>query len=91
MKNRRFDCYRRRVGDLGRNVFLRRRQISNSRELATAAGVTANTVTRIENGADAKQSTIEALKRALEAAGVIFLADGETVDGGPGVRLRTCG
>nr|WP_245481903.1 helix-turn-helix transcriptional regulator [Mesorhizobium sp. M7A.F.Ce.TU.012.03.2.1] len=65
--------------------------MSNSRELATAAGVTANTVTRIENGADAKQSTIEALKRALEAAGVIFLADGETVDGGPGVRLRTCG
>ena len=27
------------------------------RELAAKAGVTANTVTRIENGADAKQST----------------------------------
>lgn len=59
------------------------------RELAAAAGVTANTVTRIEKGADAKQSTIDALKSALETAGVIFLADGETVDGGPGVRLRT--
>ncbi|TIO04588.1 MAG: helix-turn-helix transcriptional regulator [Mesorhizobium sp.] len=58
------------------------------RELAAAAGVTANTVTRIENGADAKQSTIDALRAALEAAGVIFLADGQNVDGGPGVRLK---
>ncbi|TIV11158.1 MAG: transcriptional regulator, partial [Mesorhizobium sp.] len=33
----------------------------------------ANTVTRIEKGADAKQSTMDALKGALEAAGVIFL------------------
>jgi transcriptional regulator with XRE-family HTH domain len=52
------------------------------RELAAKAGVTANTVTRIENGADAKQSTIDALQRALEAAGVEF-TNGEQ----PGVRL----
>lgn len=57
------------------------------RELAAAAGVTANTVTRIENGADAKQSTIEAIRSALETAGVVFLADGQNVDGGVGVRL----
>jgi len=42
------------------------------RELAQKAGVTANTVTRIENGADAKQSTLNRLQRALEAAGVEF-------------------
>ena len=42
------------------------------RELAEKAGVTANTVTRIENGADAKQSTINRLKDALETAGVEF-------------------
>ena len=55
------------------------------RELAEKAGVTANTVTRIENGADAKQSTIEAMQRVMEAAGVIFIpANGEDV----GVRLR---
>jgi transcriptional regulator with XRE-family HTH domain len=55
------------------------------RDLAKKAGVTANTVTRIENGADAKQSTMEKLKNALEAAGVEFIdEDG----GGPGVRLR---
>jgi transcriptional regulator with XRE-family HTH domain len=52
------------------------------RELAKKAGVTANTVTRIENGSDAKQSTMDALQRALEAAGVEF-TNGEQ----PGVRL----
>jgi transcriptional regulator with XRE-family HTH domain len=52
------------------------------RELAEKAGVTANTVTRIENGADAKQSTIDALQRALEAAGVEFTNGNQ-----PGVRL----
>lgn len=56
------------------------------RELAAKAGVTANTVTRIENGADAKQSTIEALKRALEAVGIEF-TNGER----PGVRLTSAG
>ena len=55
------------------------------RDLAEKAGVTANTVTRIENGADSKQSTIDAMRQALEAAGVLFIAEnGE----GPGVRLR---
>jgi len=55
------------------------------RELADRAGVTANTVTRIENGADAKQSTIDRLQAALEAAGVEFIDEN---GGGPGVRLR---
>jgi transcriptional regulator with XRE-family HTH domain len=52
------------------------------RELAERAGVTANTVTRIENGSDAKQSTMDALQRALEAGGVEFTS-GER----PGVRM----
>ena len=52
------------------------------RELAAKAGVTANTVTRIENGSDAKQSTINALQRALEVAGIEF-TNGDQ----PGVRL----
>jgi transcriptional regulator with XRE-family HTH domain len=52
------------------------------RELAEKASVTANTVTRIENGADAKQSTMDALQGALEAAGVEF-TNGDQ----PGVRL----
>ena len=52
------------------------------RELAKKAGLTANTVTRVENGADAKQSTINRLQSALEAAGVEF-TNGDQ----PGVRL----
>ena len=52
------------------------------RELAKKAGITANTVTRIENGADAKQSTVDRLQRALEAAGVEFTNSDQ-----PGVRL----
>jgi transcriptional regulator with XRE-family HTH domain len=55
------------------------------RELAEKAGVTANTVTRIENGSDARQSTMDSLQQALEAAGVEFI---EENGGGPGVRLR---
>jgi transcriptional regulator with XRE-family HTH domain len=55
------------------------------RDLAKKAGVTANTVTRIENGADAKQSTLDKLQHALEAAGIEFIDEN---GGGPGVRLR---
>jgi transcriptional regulator with XRE-family HTH domain len=55
------------------------------RELAERAGVTANTVTRIENGSDARQSTMDSLQQALEAAGVEFIQEN---GGGPGVRLR---
>ena len=56
------------------------------RELAKKAGVAANTVTRIENGADAKQSTMDKLQRILEAAGVEFTNGGQ-----PGVRLKASG
>jgi transcriptional regulator with XRE-family HTH domain len=56
------------------------------RELAKRAGLTANTVTRIENGADAKQSTMDRLQQALEAAGIEFI---EENGGGPGVRLQS--
>ena len=56
-----------------------------ARELAEKAGVTAGTVTRIENGSPARQSTIAAVRSALEAAGIEFIAEN---GGGPGVRLR---
>ncbi len=55
------------------------------RELAKKAGVTANTVSRIELGADAKQSTIEAIQHVLEAAGIEFIPEN---GGGPGARVR---
>ena len=55
------------------------------RDLAERAGVTPNTISRIENGADALGSTSQKIQGALEAAVVIFIAEnGE----GPGVRLK---
>jgi transcriptional regulator with XRE-family HTH domain len=53
------------------------------RELAERAGVTANTVNRIENGTDAKQSTLAALRTALESAGIEFTNGGQ-----PGVKIK---
>ena len=58
----------------------------NVRELAEKADITANTVSRFENGADALGETLSRIQRALEAGGVIFLD--EDGAGGPGVRLR---
>jgi len=54
-------------------------------KLAKMAGVSAQTVRRLEDGAGLKASTVEAIRYALEKAGVVFIgAD----DGGPGARLR---
>jgi transcriptional regulator with XRE-family HTH domain len=54
-------------------------------DLARAANVGANTVNRFETGRDARISTVEKLRSALEAAGVVFIAEN---GGGPGVRFR---
>ena len=55
------------------------------RDLAERSGEHRNTITRIETDATGPGYSIDAIQRALEAAGVIFIeGDGE----GPGVRLR---
>jgi transcriptional regulator with XRE-family HTH domain len=54
------------------------------RELAATAKVSIDTVARFERGDELKERTIEALQRALEAAGVEF-TNGDQ----PGVRLTT--
>ena len=60
-------------------------------DVAKAAGVSKNTIGNMEaRGAENLTSsfqTVVAVQKALEAAGVVFLADGEQADGGPGVRL----
>ncbi|WP_448208577.1 helix-turn-helix domain-containing protein [Azospirillum sp. sgz302134] len=59
------------------------------RELAKAAGVTPNTVSRIESGGDALAGTLGKLRSALESAGVEFIPAGHYQgNGGPGVRMK---
>lgn len=55
------------------------------RDLAKAAGVSVDTVSRLEKGEVLLPRTVEAIQRALEAAGVGFIAEN---GGGPGVRLN---
>ena len=55
------------------------------RELAKAAGVSPDTVARLERGEDLREGTIALIRAALERAGVDFIAEN---GGGPGVRLR---
>ncbi len=55
------------------------------RALEEKTGVTANTISRYENGADAKASTIQKLQSYMESAGVEFIFQN---GGGPGVRLK---
>jgi len=53
------------------------------RDLAREAGVSTDTVARLERGEALKESTLAAIRTALEAAGVEF-----TNEDAPGVRLR---
>ena len=55
------------------------------RELAEMAQVSTNTVTRLEAGEVLKGRTIDAIRAALETAGVEFIPEN---GGGAGVRLR---
>ena len=55
------------------------------RELAELAKVSPDTISRLERGEALKERTIADIRAALEAAGVIFIAENGD---GPGVRLR---
>ena len=55
------------------------------RELAELAKVSPDTVARLERGETLRERTIEAVRAALESAGVEFIAEN---GGGAGVRLR---
>jgi transcriptional regulator with XRE-family HTH domain len=56
------------------------------RDLAREAGVSANTVSRYENGTDAMGDTLMRFRRAFESAGIQFFDEDE--QGGVGVRLK---
>jgi transcriptional regulator with XRE-family HTH domain len=55
------------------------------RELAEAATVSTNTITRLERGVSLYPRTVAAIRAALEALGAEFIAAN---GGGAGVRLR---
>ncbi len=54
------------------------------RELAEAAQVATQTITRLEKGDRLKAKTVAAIRAAFEAAGIEFIPQN---GGGPGVRL----
>ena len=56
-------------------------------QLATAAGISTTGLNNIERGdADPKASTLDAIRTALETAGVVFDLD---AGAGPGVRFKS--
>ena len=55
------------------------------RDLAEKAGVSPNTIARLERGEGLKAATVETIRAALETAGVEFIAEN---GGGAGVRLK---
>nr|WP_210202650.1 helix-turn-helix transcriptional regulator [Sinorhizobium sp. BJ1] len=60
----------------------------STQELARKSGVGANTVNRFESGQDARVSSVDKMRKAMEDSGVVFITEGETsAGGGPGVRL----
>lgn len=59
-------------------------------DLASAASVGINTVSRFERGGDARRSSIDAMQKALEEAGAVFVGAREaSMSGGFGVRLAS--
>lgn len=60
----------------------------SQQQLADASRISNATIRNFESGRNAPQvATLWLLKSTLEGAGVVFLADGELTQGGPGVRL----
>ena len=55
------------------------------RELADLAKVSPDTVSRLERGEVLRERTVDAIRMALEKAGVAFI---DANGGGPGVRFK---
>lgn len=59
--------------------------------LSTKSGVSYATISKVEQHTGippVKATTLGELASALEEGGVLFLSNGDTRNGGPGVRLR---
>ena len=75
----------------GRQIKAGRALLSWSQsDLCRVAGISRATLIDLENDSgDPRRSSIEKVEAAFAANGVIFLSDGDTRGGGPGVRLRS--
>lgn len=63
-------------------------------QLAQAAGVSLQTIRRMESDLGPGRSSaanVDSVRRALEAAGVLFLEGDDAGTAGPGVRLKPNG
>ena len=63
----------------------------SQQELAQATKLSVQTIKRMEGLRGPEGSTeanVEAVRRALEGAGVVFVGAKQNKDGGPGVRLK---
>lgn len=63
----------------------------SQKQLADATKLSVQTIKRMEGVRGPEGSTVanvEAVRRVLEGAGVIFLDSRSKTDGGPGVRLK---
>lgn len=63
----------------------------DQKDLAEASKVSLPSIKRLEaqrGPLAAQERTIDAIRSALGGAGILFLEDGEAVEGGAGVRLR---
>ncbi len=58
-------------------------------DLSAASGVDVSVVSTLEaeSGSSDDPAHLDLLRRALEARGITFMADGDCTMGGPGVRL----
>ena len=56
-----------------------------TQDLAREAGIGANTINRFEAGQDARVSSVDKMRAALEAAGLEFIPEN---GGGAGIRFR---
>jgi DNA-binding XRE family transcriptional regulator len=66
----------------------------NGAQLAKAAGVSLQTIRRMESELGPGRSSaanVDAVRRALETAGVVFLEGDDAGAVGPGVRLKPIG
>jgi transcriptional regulator with XRE-family HTH domain len=63
----------------------------SQRQLAEKSKLSVPTIKRMEGAMGPERSTeanVDAVRRALEGAGIVFLDARQNKDGGPGVRLK---